>query len=424
MRGSRLSVRIAAVAFCFATSILGVLALVSRSAAQSPAAPAMPPAPSSRTLDPLELFAQIMPVFSHPRCANCHGDMDPNSESQYRDHPGGFVRRGESCTETCHVDEPDWTRVAPPHLKFLGLDTKALCLLQQQRVRRDGVSSYLGHLSTDALIGAGFAGLSGGMAETAVKPPMERDEFVEKAADWIQLGAAGCGTWEGTITQTETHEGTYDYPWKDFMPPSTIGVVEEAERVLTLERRRGISTATVTMGGHAEITRVAYIPLDGGVCKTVYQDNSVWTNRTPGPMPAKVDIKIEQDGKYSIRFALPEETTEQVNNDTMTSDCLQLPPSEPMPNTVLSWPQWIFKISCGAPFAQNVAAGNFIDCELFDPETMPRLKGSLTRTIREHEDAAEPQSWLRVSPASGSRVDTHKSIPIKVITTWDFQLVE
>jgi hypothetical protein len=24
--------------------------------------------------DPIELFSKLMPVFSHPRCANCHGE--------------------------------------------------------------------------------------------------------------------------------------------------------------------------------------------------------------------------------------------------------------------------------------------------------------------------------------------------------------
>jgi len=30
--------------------------------------------------DPLELFAELMPVFGHPRCVNCHGGVDPFNE--------------------------------------------------------------------------------------------------------------------------------------------------------------------------------------------------------------------------------------------------------------------------------------------------------------------------------------------------------
>ena len=32
---------------------------------------------SSSNGDPLELFAKLMPVYTHPRCANCHGGVDP-----------------------------------------------------------------------------------------------------------------------------------------------------------------------------------------------------------------------------------------------------------------------------------------------------------------------------------------------------------
>src|SRR5687767_9687198 len=30
--------------------------------------------------DPLDLFAELMPVFGHPRCVNCHGGVDPFNE--------------------------------------------------------------------------------------------------------------------------------------------------------------------------------------------------------------------------------------------------------------------------------------------------------------------------------------------------------
>jgi len=420
------SIRLAAVVLGFAASMAGVLTLAPEIAAQPQIPPQVQQPARPLPVEPLDLFAELMPVFSHPRCVNCHSDMDPNSEARYVDHGGGFVQRGNSCTETCHTDEPDWLRMAPPKFHFKGLDTKAICLMQKQFIKDNSPSLWLSHLSTDSLIGAGFIGLRGGAADVEDKPPMARDEFVEKAANWLLYGAASCGHWQGVITQTETLEdGTYDYPEPNFMPPSNNAVVEKAERVITLERRNGASSVLYnSVGGNSEITRTVYMPLDGGVCKTVYQAKTVWAVQERGPLPAGIDIQIDQTGRYRIRFVLPEETVEQRDNNTMISECLSLPPAPQDPIAPTIWPQWKFLISCPPTFTQDPASGNTIDCDLFDPENMPRLKGTMTRTIRQHEDAAEPQSWLRVSPASGSRLDTGNSIPIKVITTWDFAIVE
>jgi hypothetical protein len=81
-------------------------------------------------------------------------------------------------------------------------------------------------------------------------------------------------------------------------------------------------------------------------------------------------------------------------------------------------------IRCPGNFTQNPAGGNSIDCDIFDPPRQPRLKGSMTRTILNHEDAADPQSWLSVSPVGISRSDNGASQPVIVVTTWDFELVE
>jgi hypothetical protein len=379
------------------------------------------PAPQPTFKDPLELFAATMPVFTHPRCTNCHGVIDPRHEALSRDHEGGFIRE-ESCTSACHTAEQDWNRVATGRFNFTGLDSKGLCLMQQRQVRDRGTGSYLNHLSTDKLVEAGFQGLSAGAAETEAKPPMEKDEFIDKVATWIQVGGASCASWEGVITQTESLDATYEYAWAEFAPPSSIGVIEEAERVLTLESRRGATTLKVIMNGHSEVTRKAFLE-DG--CQATYQSRSVWSNRDASPQPASLRIQISHDGQYAIRFeGIRPETTVQRDNESAVITCTTLPPGEPMPDTVLEWDPWRFTISCPPAFTQSTGTGNFIDCEIYDAERMPRLKGSMTRTIHEHEDAADPQSWLRVSPASGSRLDTGKSIPVKVITTWDFQLVE
>jgi len=44
------------------------------------------------------------------------------------------------------------------------------------------------------------------------------------------------------------------------------------------------------------------------------------------------------------------------------------------------------------------------------------------RTLRRHEDAPDPQSWMEVSTVGISRSDTGAQLPVTVVTTWDFTL--
>ena len=44
--------------------------------------------------DPLRLFSRMVPVFTHPRCVNCHGATDPVSGTN---HGGGPVDEAADC---------------------------------------------------------------------------------------------------------------------------------------------------------------------------------------------------------------------------------------------------------------------------------------------------------------------------------------
>src|SRR5262245_42679 len=57
-----------------------------------------PPAPR----EPLEYFSEMMPVFTHARCINCHGAVNPTTGAAH----GGGVITTESCTSGCH-DQAD-----------------------------------------------------------------------------------------------------------------------------------------------------------------------------------------------------------------------------------------------------------------------------------------------------------------------------
>ncbi len=98
----------------------------------------------------------------------------------------------------------------------------------------------------------------------------------------------------------------------------------------------------------------------------------------------------------------------------MVNDCGS-PPMSSRNSTVLDWDPRSFTIRC---------PGVDVDCRPFDPKTNPRLTGTTTRTIINHTDAADPQSWLSVSPIFNARADDGSSLPVKVVTFWDFAIVE
>jgi hypothetical protein len=72
----------------------------------------------------------MMPVFTHPRCINCHGAVNPTTGAGH----GGGVITTESCTSGCHDQADndnrtgldDWNLPVPEHW-FVGKDARALC---------------------------------------------------------------------------------------------------------------------------------------------------------------------------------------------------------------------------------------------------------------------------------------------------------
>jgi hypothetical protein len=186
---------------------------------------------SATDVDPLAMFGELMPVFSSPRCVNCHGGTNPATDLN---HPGGKIefRVGDNgdmlpengeiakCLE-CHTAPAakagGW-RLAPKALSFVGKDTLPLC--RQFRTNEFSISTrsadsraiFLGHLQTDPLIGVGFVGNGGVDADspfvddvTVEPPPMSKAEFLAKAQRWLNEGQGACSNkWNGTITEDST----------------------------------------------------------------------------------------------------------------------------------------------------------------------------------------------------------------------------
>lgn len=174
------------------------------------------PAGGGGTKDPLKLFEPMYPVFSSPRCANCHGGVDPIQGINHDTIEGVQLDAGNmlpgqdgnsACLE-CHDENADTSvwRLAPSQLSFVGKDPLKLC----QQIRGDNglqdldaqsVATFLNHLSGDQLIGMGFEGKRAMTENDAEPPPMDRATFVSLARRWIQEGKARCGPWNGTVTQ-------------------------------------------------------------------------------------------------------------------------------------------------------------------------------------------------------------------------------
>jgi hypothetical protein len=216
--------------------------------------------------DPLELFAQLMPVFSSPRCANCHGGTNPATDLNHAggqvdvplDGPGGDMSlengKNQACLE-CHTAPAaaagGW-RLAPKRLSFVGKDTLALC--RQFRTEQFSVNTrtdvgraaWLEHLQTDQLIGVGFVG-NGGVDENSPlvddvsvePPPMSKGEFLARAQRWLKDGQGACtNKWNGTITEDATFAEKVTFapaPGGREVKQDTHTVITVAENVVTAE---------------------------------------------------------------------------------------------------------------------------------------------------------------------------------------------
>jgi hypothetical protein len=378
------------------------------------------PADAADMEDPLSLFAKMMPVFGHPRCTNCHGGMDPSSRERDAlaavNHPGG-VRGQPECPE-CHnatQEIRDAWRV-PRHdlFGFLGKNAKQMCEMQADKVRQVSRPTYYRHLETDALITQSFDGMAGGARDPdpPAKPPMSRGDFLRAGRNWLDAGAS-CGGWKGEITQEETFGSNYTYPMPDFEAPSRVHVNETAARNFKVNREGGETRVTVTASGAAAIVQTLHLTGPNGPCTSIATSDSSWRTTTPANAHGVLEIRIKDDGSYTIRFGGPAETGNGNTTGSGRNDCgIPLPPPVSDPPADFEWNAWQFTIRCPSDHAI---------CQLYDPDNR-RVMGTMTRTIVNQMDAADPQSWLTTAPVGISRSDDGTSIPVTVTTTWDLTL--
>lgn len=151
-RGEVLAVFVLALMLVMASSVLAQTNPLQK---KSTSVSAVCPLSDSQTENAIAAFAKMVPTFTkEPRCVNCHGGVDPFSESGK--HGGGQMDPDpdfKTC-DTCHSDMPAKTggspskwRLSLPEHRFLGKDAKTLCK-QMRSVFVQG-ADFIGHLIDD-----------------------------------------------------------------------------------------------------------------------------------------------------------------------------------------------------------------------------------------------------------------------------------
>lgn len=186
------------------------------------------PVPIGKQMEAIGAFADMLPVFRHPRCMNCHGGLDIMSER----HPGAddIVPMAnpldvEQCQQ-CHDGLPGWRQPGSP-VFFVDKSDEELCL-QMKRFESTG-DKFVEHIFNDhgdvQFIAAGFVGdraLGQELTDrglTIEKPPGTQAQLTAKARKWVDLLGPGysaspeCGCvvkLQGKFTYTNSTSGVGD----------------------------------------------------------------------------------------------------------------------------------------------------------------------------------------------------------------------
>jgi hypothetical protein len=236
--------------------------------------------------EPLDYFREMMPVFTHDRCINCHGEVDPFTN---RDHEGGQIEPDStrSCTKSgCHsqannTDQDrnnDW-RVAPAAVLFVKpagsgfvrKDEKELCEQMADRVANLGATEFRHHLKDDIPIELGFQGMSAGARDgPPARPTMPKAEFLRVADAWLNDGFGVCER-EGTIIRTEDIKSDTTYaPTDPEGQGHEVRVQQSGRRVVNIRFANGRFETNVTVSGAVINTQtIRGVLPNGDSCTTI-----------------------------------------------------------------------------------------------------------------------------------------------------------
>lgn len=105
-----------------------------------------------QTQKSIDAFAKLVPLFQHPRCINCHGEVNPFDESDSNHEGGSFPDRDNApdcSTSGCHSKFPSWF-TPPASMFFVGKDAEQLCeLMHTSFDKATGNLSFMEHMTHD-----------------------------------------------------------------------------------------------------------------------------------------------------------------------------------------------------------------------------------------------------------------------------------
>ena len=230
-----------------------------------------------------------------------------------------------------------------------------------------------------------------------------------------------------------------------------------ARRELSILRGPDGTTLVETEGsGHDTKITTYTATANGRLCHVTMKNDTDWIKIAPVTTAADLKIKVE-NSRYEIAFTAPfdqekppptvtpqdlaaqasgtvqqflrnlgdvvkdqkGDTTKMTASNSLESDC-GLPAVNDVDDPIeTTWPPWQFTIRCPATIAQKDGR---IQCDPLEPGKKRTVSGTMIRTVvGSAADAAEPQSWLEISPIGTGRGDGG-NIPITVTTKWRLTL--
>jgi hypothetical protein len=381
--------------------------------------------------DPLAKFGRLMPVFTHPRCVNCHGNInpfgpDPNHTTVEPDPGNGSLvdaqgdqlrTRNQECLG-CHdaSDAVAW-RLAPRRMDFRGrnVPNPTLTLCQQIEAEQRTAEAFREHLLGDPLQVVAFNGtkgftLSPGRQVAAQdKPPMTQLEFFNASEAWLQgRQDIPCNGWVGTIVQTETVNLTTTYPTPVNVQRTGLTTEEQsATRTITIHvGGAGGVMAEISVSGTHGTESTMTVSQGGRSCSNYGRSVVTYGGKTTGEVKV-ASLSIGSDGRYTLDITGPDERTTTVER-TVTRICNSPEFSDSLGDT-FDHPGWTLRISGVAPTGRG-------------PVT--RLEGTdPARTVTGDDD----RSWFlsksaHVAPEQMRSSGNLELVPVTVTTTWNLRL--
>lgn len=292
------------------------------------------PVPVDRQLRAIAAFAELLPVFRHARCINCHGAIDPLSEAhrgagQLDPEIDRFGHREQFIAQCqdCHDQLSGWTIPGEP-VFFVGKSDEELCT--QMKFFEPDPAHFVGHIRDDnggiQFIAAGFAG-NRALDEQSLrdyglvveKPPGTQAALTAKAQRWVDLvgegyaSSPGCGCKKPALVGTFTQSATGGMPEIDGL----FGVMASVYRIggnlgYTI-RGELVLAAELPDAGAREDQPTIYRPSAGHI--TVEIDNE--TRSVAG--------KCVQEGSWTIAIeSLPERALANLFVEIADSDRYRL----------------------------------------------------------------------------------------------------